>query len=221
MRFWALVPVKPLDQAKSRLAGALAPAERASLVQSLLERTVGILRQVPAIAETLIVTGDPGVAAWASRAGDRVLGPGGEPDLNRELTSATRLAQEQQADGVLILHADLPRVTAADVQAMMACVLTAPIVVLAPDRHRRGTNALLCAPPGLIEYRFGPESFALHCAQAQAAGAALEICDTPGLALDLDLPGDLELLRADTPGPVVSSLLDGTNGRSSSEDEEP
>jgi 2-phospho-L-lactate guanylyltransferase len=218
MSLWALVPVKLLDQAKSRLAGALAPVERASLVQSLLERTVGILRQVPAIAEILIVTGDPAVAAWASQTGNRVLGPGRESDLNRELASATRLAQERQAEGVLILHADLPRVTAADVQAMTASAAAAPIVVLAPDRHRRGTNALLCAPPGLIEYRFGPDSFALHCAQAQAAGASLEICSTPGLALDLDLPEDLELLRADAPGLALTSPPGGTNGKASSED---
>jgi 2-phospho-L-lactate guanylyltransferase len=221
MSLWVLVPVKPLDQAKSRLAGALAPAERASLVQSLLERTVGILRQVPAIAEILIVTGDPAVAGWASQAGNRVLRTGCEPDLNRELASATRLVQEQHAEGVLILHADLPRVTAADVQAMAARAAAAPIVILAPDRHRRGTNALLCAPPGLIEYRFGPDSFALHCAQAQAAGAALEICNAPGLALDLDLPEDLELLRADVQGPMLTSPPGTAQEKASSEDEEP
>jgi 2-phospho-L-lactate guanylyltransferase len=204
MSLWVLVPVKPLDQAKSRLAGTLTPAERAYLVQSLLERTVGILRLVPAIAEILIVTGDPAVAGWASQTGNRVLGTGCDPDLNRELASATRLAQDQQAEGVLILHADLPRVTAADVQAMTARTAAAPIIVLAPDRHRRGTNALLCAPPGLIEYRFGPDSFAQHCAQAQAAGVRLEVFSAPGLALDLDTPEDLELLRTERPGSTLA-----------------
>jgi 2-phospho-L-lactate guanylyltransferase len=205
MSLWAVVPVKPLDQAKSRLAGALAPEERASLVQALLERTIGILRQVQAITEIVVVTGDPGVAAWASEAGSRVLREAGEPDLNRALLAATRSAQARQVEAVLILHADLPRVEAADVEAMAASAAAAPIVVVAPDRHRRGTNALLCAPPGLIEYQFGPDSFALHCAQAQAAGIRLEICSTPGLALDLDLPEDLELLRADGPGSPTAS----------------
>jgi 2-phospho-L-lactate guanylyltransferase len=207
MSLWAVVPVKPLGQAKSRLAGALAPKERASLVQALLERTVGILRQVPAITEIVVVTSDPAVAAWASQEGSRVLSDERKPDLNRELASATRLAQARQAGAVLILHADLPRVTAADVEAMAASVAAAPIVVVAPDRHSRGTNALLCAPPGLIEYQFGPDSFALHCAQAQAAGASLEICTAPGLALDLDLPEDLQLLRSGAPGPTPTSTL--------------
>jgi 2-phospho-L-lactate guanylyltransferase len=197
---WALVPVKLLDQAKSRLAGALAPEERALLAQSLLERTVAILGQVPAVSETVVVTGDPAVAAWASQAGHQVVHEEGEPDLHRALSTASRAAQAQGARAVLILHADLPRLTAADVEAMAAPVAAAPIVVIAPDRHSRGTNAMLCAPPGLIEYRFGPDSFALHCAQAQAEGAWLEVCRTPGLALDLDTPEDLELLRTAGPG---------------------
>jgi 2-phospho-L-lactate guanylyltransferase len=205
MSLWAVVPVKPLDRAKSRLAGALAPEERASLVQSLLERTVGILRQVPAVTEILVVTRDPGVAGWASQTGIQVLREDRESDLNRELASATRLAQAQQAEAVLILHADLPRVTSADIEAMTASAAAPPIVVVAPDRHGRGTNALLCSPPGLIEYRFGPDSFALHCAQAQAAGARLEVCSSPGLALDLDLPEDLELLRAHALGSTPTS----------------
>jgi len=206
---WAVIPVKPLDQAKSRLAGALAPEERASLVLRLLERTLGILRQVPAITEIVVVTGDAAVAAWASQAGTRALSDPREPELNRELASATRLAQAQRADAVLVLLADLPRVTAADVEAMAASAGAAPIVVVAPDRHRRGTNALLCAPPGLIEYRFGPDSFAQHCAQAQAVGASLEIRTTPGLAQDLDMPEDLKLLRADALGSNPTSSPDG------------
>jgi 2-phospho-L-lactate guanylyltransferase len=204
MSLWAVVPVKPLDQAKSRLAGALTPEERVALVQQLLERTLEVLRQVPAIAEIVVATSDPGVGTWARRAGNRVLREVGEPDLNDALAVATRSAQAHQVQVVLIVHADLPRVTPADLEAMVALAAGgAPVVVVAPDRHGRGTNALLCAPPGLIEYRFGEDSFARHCAQAQAAGARLEICSTPGLALDLDVPEDLEVLHgASVPPPV-------------------
>jgi 2-phospho-L-lactate guanylyltransferase len=127
----------------------------------------------------------------------------GEPDLNDALAVATQSAHAHRVQAVLIVHADLPRVTPADVERMAAFAGAAPVVVVAPDRHGRGTNALLCAPPGLIEYRFGEDSYAQHCAQAQAAGARLEICSTPGLALDLDVPEDLELLHgASVPPPV-------------------
>jgi 2-phospho-L-lactate guanylyltransferase (CobY/MobA/RfbA family) len=47
----------------------------------------------------------------------------------------------------------------------------------------------------LIPYAYGPGSFQRHCNSARAAGARLEIYRIPSLALDLDLPEDLELLK--------------------------
>jgi 2-phospho-L-lactate guanylyltransferase (CobY/MobA/RfbA family) len=44
----------------------------------------------------------------------------------------------------------------------------------------------------LIGYDFGPDSFQRHCERARQAGARLEICELPSLALDVDLPEDLE-----------------------------
>jgi 2-phospho-L-lactate guanylyltransferase len=69
-----------------------------------------------------------------------------------------------------------------------------PVVVVAPDRHRLGTNALLVYPAGLIEYDFGPDSYQRHCQRAIQAGARLEICELPSLELDMDLPEDLRLV---------------------------
>ncbi len=68
-------------------------------------------------------------------------------------------------------------------------------MVIAPDRHGTGTNALLVSPVGLIEYDFGENSFQRHCQRAREAGARLEIVNLPTLGLDLDLPEDLELVR--------------------------
>jgi 2-phospho-L-lactate/phosphoenolpyruvate guanylyltransferase len=147
------------------------------------------------------VTGDAGVEAWSLEAGLRVVPERGEPNLNRALQTATEAARAEGAQAVLIVHADLPRVTAGELQAMTGGMDGSPRVVVAPDRHGRGTNALLCAPPGLIEYRFGEGSFALHCTQAQAAGARLVVHSAPGLALDIDLPEDLDVLSAASDAP--------------------
>ncbi len=70
-----------------------------------------------------------------------------------------------------------------------------PVVVIAPDRHGKGTNALLMSPSGLIEYDFGEDSFQRHCDRVRASGARLEIVDLPSLGLDLDIPEDLEIIR--------------------------
>ena len=77
---------------------------------------------------------------------------------------------------------------------MMDCAKDPPVVVVAPDRRYQGTNALLICPVGLIEYDFGPGSFQRHCERARQRGARLEICELPSLALDVDLPEDLEMV---------------------------
>jgi 2-phospho-L-lactate guanylyltransferase len=82
-----------------------------------------------------------------------------------------------------------------DVLTLIERAGESPVVVIAPDRHGKGTNALLISPAGLIEYDFGEDSFQRHCERAKKAGARLEILDLPSLGLDLDLPEDLELVR--------------------------
>jgi 2-phospho-L-lactate guanylyltransferase len=52
----------------------------------------------------------------------------------------------------------------------------------------------------LIEYDYGPDSFKRHCEAAEQAGVRLEICELPSLALDMDVPEDLELVRDEIGG---------------------
>jgi 2-phospho-L-lactate guanylyltransferase len=94
---------------------------------------------------------------------------------------------------VLIVPADLPLLTADDIRAVINLSYNPPVIVITPDRHHQGTNALLISPPGLIKYEYGPDSYKLHCDQARKAGARLEICERVSVALDIDLPEDLEL----------------------------
>jgi 2-phospho-L-lactate guanylyltransferase len=119
----------------------------------------------------------------------------GAPELNQALVRATLVAKEYGADGVLILPADLPLLTIEDVQSLIKAAKDPPVIVLVPDRHGEGTNALLVRPSGLIEYDFGPNSFQRHQLQAEQLGARVEIRTIPSLGLDLDLPEDLEHLR--------------------------
>ena len=69
-------------------------------------------------------------------------------------------------------------------------------VVIVPDRHGTGTNALLLTPPDVIAPAFGPGSFARHAGRAAAAGAVVRVAHAPSLELDVDTPGDLAALRA-------------------------
>jgi len=194
MTFWAIVPVKPLGRGKSRLAGVLTQEERLDLNSQLLTHTVDILRDIPEIEHVLVVSRDQSALSLARAHGARTVQEKGAPELNIALTRATMVAKSYTTRGVLIIPSDLPMITKEDVYAMLERVQDPPVVVVAPDRRKQGTNALLVCPAGLIEYDYGPNSFERHCQGALQAGARLEICELPSLALDMDLPEDLDLV---------------------------
>ena len=195
MTLWAIVPVKPLRRGKSRLAGALSEDERAELNRMLLENTLKIFSDLKEVEEVLVISRDPQALTIARNHGARTVREDGQPELNTALQRATVVAQVYATRGVLVLPADLPLVLRDDILTLIGRTGEPPVVVIAPDRHGTGTNALLISPAGLIEYDFGENSFQRHCQRARDAGARLEIVDLPTLGLDLDLPEDLELIR--------------------------
>ena len=195
MTLWAIVPVKPLRRGKSRLAGALTEDERAELNRLLLERTLRTLTDLKEVEEVLVVSRDSSALALARELGARTVQEDGAPALNTALKRATVVAQVYALRGVLVLPADLPLLTREDILALLERATDPPVVVIAPDRHHKGTNALLLSPTNLIDYDFGRDSFKRHCERARKAGARLEIVDLPSLGLDLDVPEDLELVR--------------------------
>jgi len=196
MSIWALVPVKPIKLAKSRLAGVLSPREREELNRGFLRQTLAVVTRQPRIERTMVVSRDPAALAVAREYGARTLMEEGAPLLNLALTRATIVAQSYGVFGLLVVHADLPLLTAEEIDSMLCAGSRGPGVVIAPDRHEGGTNALLVSPPGLIQYAFGPGSFAEHLRRAQEAGAKVIVCRLPGLSLDIDVPEDLELYRS-------------------------
>ena len=76
-------------------------------------------------------------------------------------------------------------------------------MLVVPDRHGLGTNALLLHPPDAMAPSFGEGSHARHLGNARAAGIHAETVQLPSLALDLDTPDDLA---------VVEQTLSSTRG---------
>jgi 2-phospho-L-lactate guanylyltransferase len=199
----AIIPIRSLETAKSRLGGPLDAEERQALVRELLERTIRAALDARGVARVLVVSDDEENLRLARilRA-EAVLESG--HGLNRALVEARRLAVDTGAEAVLALPADLPRVDAAAIEAIVSVAREAlaaggadrPCVVLVPDRHGEGTNALLLTPPDVIPFAFGVGSRHRHARLAAEAGASYrEILDGP-LSLDLDTPDDLLLAEA-------------------------
>jgi 2-phospho-L-lactate guanylyltransferase len=144
----------------------LSQEERRDLNSHLLIHTLETLNAIPEIEHVLVISRDPAALSLARSHGARTVQENGAPELNIALARATIVAKNYSTSGVLIVPADLPLITPEDVRSMLELAKDPPVVVLVPDRHRSGTNALLVCPVGLIEYDFGPGSFQRHCERA-------------------------------------------------------
>ena len=210
---WALVPLRGLEDAKTRLGAELDPEERLELVVTMATRTLAATRDARGIAGTVLVTADPAAADLATRFGARTLVQR-LPGLNAALREARAVAVNLGATAILVLPIDLPAISpgvlenvladAADLGATDAAstggVRDRPLVLAVPDRHGGGTNALLVSPPAAIEPAFGDGSFRAHASAAAAAGAAFRRHEGP-LTLDVDTGADLLVAEAGGVGP--------------------
>lgn len=197
-RTWALVPIRGLETAKTRLGADLDPEERAELVTELLRRTLAATRDARRIAGTVVVTMD-GAAAEVARVHDAIGLVERAPGLNAAIAAARSVAEARGATAVLVLPADLPAISAAALDDLLAAIggvstgddsETEPLVGLVADRHGSGTNVLFLRPPSVIEPAFGTGSRVRHELAASTVGARFVERGGP-LALDVDTAADL------------------------------
>ena len=178
----AILPLKFSADRKSRLAPVLSGMERQRLGDRMAHHVITELRAVFAIEDIIMLSPRP-VQDWPVR---HVLDHG--RGLNAELDAVTATIP----DHMLIIHGDLPLVTAQDIITLLDAA-EASGGAIAPDRHGRGTNALaLCKRPGDLSFAFGADSFSLH---QQRIGNVLNIIHRMGLACDIDTPDDLAYAR--------------------------
>lgn len=177
MRWIAIVPVRSFSLGKTRLSCALAEEERARLVKHLFSHVTNILRSVPAIADVVVLSESQPSNWQGSWVADRARG------LNFELQAAVA---DIAKSALLVVHADLPLLSKADVDAFLAAAQAG--CAIAPDRHGTGTNALALKQAADFSFAFGPDSFSKHVA---ATKGRARVVRRTGLSLDIDTPDDL------------------------------
>ncbi len=195
MGIWAIIPVKPLNRAKSRLAEVLTPEERQQLAETMLRHVLGVVRTVPQVLGTLVISRDNKVLSIAREYSAHTVQESGAPELNQALMRATQVVARWKGSAVLILPADLPLVAAEDITAIVTMGREDNTVVLATDQHEDGTNAMFVRPPGMFAYAYGTGSYQRHMQLARDAGANVKTYHSERLLLDIDVPADLKFLN--------------------------
>jgi 2-phospho-L-lactate guanylyltransferase len=204
MSLWAIVPVKPLRRGKSRLSEILSEDDRTYLNHQLFVHTIELLKKVEAVTDILVVSRDSDVLTEARDLKVRTVTENGTPELNAALRRATLFSKTFSTEGVLIVPADLPLMTPADVTAFLNRRSDSPGIVIAPDRRRQGTNLLFTNPADLLTFSYGEDSFERHIELAKQRAAQVVVVENDQIALDLDLPEDYKLLNTAEAIPVLN-----------------
>ena len=184
MDFCIIIPVKPFAEAKQRLAPALNPAGRARLAENMFRHVLDVASASFGVSNVLVISRSRDVLATAEAKGAMAVVESEPFGLNSALVKAAAIARAQGVSRTLVLASDLPLLEESDLAE-----LAKHDCAVAPDRHRRGTNALLW--PITLPFSFGDDSFARHLAIAANAVLDRHIVTRTGLVHDVDVPEDL------------------------------
>jgi 2-phospho-L-lactate guanylyltransferase len=152
------------------------------------------LRRTERVDQVLVVTAEPAAEAIGRGYGARVLLDDREAGQSVAAQLGVAAALAVGADRILLVPGDTPALDPAELDALLVPV-PGDAVVLVPDRHGSGTNALLLSPPDVLDPAFGPGSRARHEQLAVDAEVAFRVVELPSLVLDVDTPEDLQALR--------------------------
>lgn len=193
---WAVVPVKQLDRSKGRLSPLLSRQERRALARVMLMDVLGALRRSHRLAGVVVVTRDAEVATMAHACQARIMPDQGSGGMTSAVALAARHLQTMPYAGMLVVPADVPRISPGDIETLIDAHAMPTAVTLVPAERDGGTNLLLCTPPEAIPFHYGEGSCARHQQAARERGITPRTIRIEGAALDLDRPEDIaEFMR--------------------------
>jgi 2-phospho-L-lactate guanylyltransferase len=193
---WAVVPVKEISHAKQRLASRYNPDFRRELALNMCEDTLSALSATRRLSGIIVVTVDPDAMNLARSYRARILESGARSGHTGAINAAIERLVGDGRGGILAVPADIPRMSSTEIDELVGRHPEGRGFSIVPAHDRRGSNAILMTPPDAVPLAFGDDSFLLHLAAARARKIDPNIVELPGISLDIDNPGDLDLFLA-------------------------
>ena len=190
-----VIPVKAFANAKSRLARYLMPNERVELARAFCLDLFATIAKVRGVDAVFVISNESCALEWAKQNGWVTLTESQQLSESASVDFACHSCESLGIKALLRIPTDVPLLRSEDVEQIFAALDGATSCVMIPSRDGTGTNALLRSPPRAFPSLFGKDSLARHREAAHAAGVAVKIIRNQRIELDVDEPGDLELLR--------------------------
>jgi 2-phospho-L-lactate/phosphoenolpyruvate guanylyltransferase len=190
----AILPVKRFDEAKQRLGESLGSGSRAALAAAMFADVLSALERSRMLQGIVVVSGEREVAEIVAGR-DVVLI---DDTTEKGQSSAARTGMARAAalgfDRAALVPSDCPLLEPAELEELFVRAAAGADVVIVPDRHDTGTNALVLDPSGPFEPQFGPGSRQRHVDQAEQRRLRVAIERPASLTIDVDTGDDLVAL---------------------------
>ncbi|GAB2759923.1 2-phospho-L-lactate guanylyltransferase [Streptomyces bullii] len=200
---WTLVvPLKPLERAKSRLADTADDGLRPGLALAFAQDTVAAALACPAVKDVAVVTDDALAGRELAALGARIVLDEPAAGLNAALAHAAAVVRATRPESpVAALNADLPALRPLDLSRVLDTAAEFPRAFL-PDAAAVGTTLLAATPGRELRPAFGVDSRARH----RASGAEeLLLTGVDSVRQDVDTGDDLRAALALGVGPHTAA----------------
>jgi 2-phospho-L-lactate guanylyltransferase len=192
----AVLPIKRFERAKQRLNNELAVDARSTLAAAMLSDVLEALALSRLLEKVIVVSAEPTLGYLAEHDDVVFIRDLAEAGQSRAALEGLARAAEFGFESALLVPGDCPLADPAELDALVESTEAAGIeATIVPDRHKKGTNALMLHAASPLEPQFGPGSLARHIEQAEYRGLRYAVESVSSLALDIDTDDDLEQLE--------------------------
>ena len=216
---YVLIPSKQFSNCKRRLSAFFSKQDRIALSQAMLIDMLNVLAASACVKKILILSSDKQVESLIAKHADKALWlrETSQHTLNHSIHHGKSYCESRDYFPLLIIPSDLPLLTAQDISRLSVYASNANAqTLLVPDRHFRGTNAILLTAPIDLRFNYGNNSFHLHKEQlSKHQGSTLEVFDTKGFTHDLDTINDIDVITHQLPEGHTRSFFERTALKSS------
>lgn len=191
MKIAAVIPMKSLHSAKSRLSNILTAQQRKNLAMYLLNTTIKELKESNFISEIVIVSSDEAVKNYSSL-NNLTFVKDSDKGVNEAVILADKYCVDNGINANIVIPQDLPFISAKEIDEI--CTISNKYhkcIIICPSKRFDGTNILFRKPPGVIKTHYDNNSYMNHLKEASKFKIPIESLDIVKLRFDLDTKEDL------------------------------
>jgi 2-phospho-L-lactate guanylyltransferase len=191
MKIAAVIPMKSLHSAKSRLSNILTAQQRKNLAMYLLDATIKEIKKSCIISEIIIVSNDKAVKNYSCLNNLKFI-KDSEEGVNKAVILADNYCIDNGIDANIVIPHDLPFISAKEIDKI--CTMSNKYhkcIIICPSKRFDGTNILFRKPPDVIKTHYDDNSYMNHLKEAYKFKIPIESLDIVKLRFDLDTKEDL------------------------------